>query len=119
LPDENEIAGLIRDAPRFELPAIPGSVELGYWRFLGTRAMRRSLLRALRSAVQPVLHKELGAYSAALGVWAKDMVRNIQFSVDSFADAYRASLQEMGQSRSSAEDTAGIRNAIAVLTAEN
>jgi hypothetical protein len=47
------------------------------------------------------------------------MVRNIQFSVDSFADAYRASLQEMGQSRSSAEDTAGIRNAIAVLTAEN
>jgi GTP-binding protein EngB required for normal cell division len=119
LPDESEIVGLIRDAPRFELPVMPGSVAFGYWKLLGIRAMRATLLRALRSVVQPVLHKELGDYSATLGVWAKDRIRNVQFSVDSYADAYRAALQEMGPSRGSPLDTAQIRSDIAILMAEN
>lgn len=119
LPDESEIVGLIREAPRFELPVIAGSVALGYWKLLGIRAMRASLLRALRSVVQPVLHKELGDYSATLGVWAKDRIRHVHFTVDSYADAYRAALQEMGSSRGSALDTAQIRSDIAILMAEN
>lgn len=119
LPDESEIVGLIRDAPRFELPVMPGSVALSCWKLLGIRAMRASLLRALRSVVQPVLHKDLGDYSATLGVWAKDRIRHVQFTVDSYADAYRAALQEMGSSRGSALDTAQIRSDIAILMAEN
>jgi GTP-binding protein EngB required for normal cell division len=118
LPDENETVSLIRDAPRFELSRIPGSAELSYWRLLGTRAMRGRVLRSLRSAVQPSFHRKLQDYSAVLGVWAKDMIRNIQFSVDSYAEAYRAALQGTGQSRGSALDAAQIRTDIAILTAE-
>ncbi len=119
LPDEKEIVGLIRDAPHFEPPVIRGSLEIGFWRFLGKRAIRRRLLRNLRSSVQPAVHKELRAYSSVLGVWAKGLIRSIQFSVNSFADLYRASLQEMGKTDHGTENAAQIRHDIAVLTEES
>jgi GTP-binding protein EngB required for normal cell division len=124
LPDENEIAALIRDAPRFELPTLPASLEPaslepGYSRFFGTHAMRTRFLRTLRSTLQPTLHKELIAYSATLGIWAKALIRDIRFSLDSFAEAYRTSLQQRTQPPTPLEDTAEIRNAITALTTED
>ena len=123
LPDENEILSLIRDAPRFELPPIPASpssapLDPGFTRYLGTSAIRRRLLNNLHSTIEPTLRKELAAYSATLGVWAKALLRDINFSLNSFADAYRTSLQQNTQPVTHSEDTTQLRAAIATLKAE-
>ncbi len=119
LPEEQEILSLIRDAPRFEIPPLlatqPASLGPGYTRYLGTSAVRRHLLRNLRLHLQPTLHQALGGYAAELGVWVKHILREIQFSIDSFADVYRTSLQEMAQPSSRTENTTELRSAIAML----
>ena len=119
LPEEQEILSLIRDAPRFELPSLPAtqpaSLGSGFSRYLGASAVRRHLLRNLRLQLQPALHQALSGYAAELGVWVKHILREIQFSVDSFADVYRTSLQEMAQPSSRTENTTELRRAIAIL----
>ena len=117
LPNENEVVSLVRDAPRFELPPMAGSIDLSYWRLMGHRAIKGRVLRALQSAIQPLLHKQLANYRAVLGAWSKTTIQDIQFSVESYADGYRTALQEMSPSSESTSDAAQIQEDIAMLTA--
>jgi hypothetical protein len=77
--------------------------------------IEKRLVGSMQLTVQPVLHKQLMAYSRTMGVWAKNVMRTIQFAVNSFADVYRASIQEMARSTESTEDAAQIREDIASL----
>jgi GTP-binding protein EngB required for normal cell division len=118
VPDTNEILGIIRDAPRFELPSQAGSVDLGLARHLGVRFIQKRLVRSMQTSLQPLVHRELMAYGRAMEVWAKSVARDIQFAVNSFADVYRASLQETAGSSSASEDPAALREDIATLNLE-
>ncbi|MGA8939328.1 MAG: dynamin family protein [Acidobacteriaceae bacterium] len=118
VPDENEIVGLIRDAPRFELPSQSGTIVLGLWKHLGLRSIQKRLVRSMQISLQPLIRKELIAYGRAMEVWAKSLARNTQFAVNSFADVYRASLQEAVGSSSPSEGAAALREDIASLNLE-
>lgn len=118
VPDENEIVGLIRDAPRFELPSQSGTIDLGLWKHLGLRFVQKRMVGSMQTSLQPVVRRELMAYGRAMEVWAKSVVRNTQFAVNSFADVYRASLQETLGSSSPSQDAAALREDIASLNFE-
>ncbi|MGA7158296.1 MAG: dynamin family protein [Acidobacteriaceae bacterium] len=116
IPDEREILAVIRDAPRFELPSQSGQIELGMWRHLGPRFVRRRLVQAMQTAMQPLLHSELMAYGHAMEVWTKSVEGNIQVAINSFADVYRASLQEAAGLGGPIEDIDALRADIAALS---
>lgn len=118
VPDTNEILGLIRDAPRFELPGQTGSIDLGLSKHLGVRFIQKRLVRSMQTSLQPVVHGELKMYGHAMEGWTKNVVRNVQVAVNSFADVYRASLQEAAGSSSTSEDPAELREDIATLNLE-
>lgn len=118
LPEEEEILGILRNAPRFELPSMQGNIEIGFAQHLGTRFVRNRLLKAMRESLQPTVHRELTAYSHFLNVWAKRVTRDIQTVVNSFADVYRASLQEMMHAKGLNEDRVKLVEDLAYLGSE-
>jgi GTP-binding protein EngB required for normal cell division len=116
LPDAYEITSLLRNAPRFEMPELSGHFSIGAWKLLGSKVERGRILSSLRSTMQPTLEQELAAYSSALGRWAKDVSRNLRFTLESFADTYRAALQQAQSPLSESVDLAETERAIASLT---
>jgi hypothetical protein len=118
LPEENEITGIIRDAPRFELRPVEGQVELGFWKYFGARTVGTHIARAMRTALLPAARRELEIYSSAFGTWAKNRLRSVQFAINSFADVYRASMQESNGSVGE-EGVANIQEDIALLRGES
>ena len=118
LPEEGEIAGSIRDAPRFELPVFSGTVDLGIWRFLGKTVVERRVTKMVRSAAEAKLKGELSVFGSALDSWSRRILRDLRFAVDSFANVYRATLQHVEGSEDPAAEIALIRQDIALLRAE-
>lgn len=115
--NENEIVELIRDAPRFELPGVDGTVDMGLSRHFGSAAVRNRLVKEMRRDLQLVLHRELQIYSPLLDAWAKRVARSIQITVNSYADVYRSSIQQITSSTTaSADDREALLEDIAVLT---
>ena len=115
LPDPAEITSLLRDAPRFEMPALTGAIHLGAWKLLGSKAEHNRLLSALHSSIQPLLHQELTAYSSALGKWARQLSRDLSFTLESFAGTYRTSLQQTQNSPGGDIDLSETRRAVTSL----
>lgn len=118
LPDTTELLGTIRDAPRFEFPAMQGKIEIGVARLFGTRILRGRLVKEMRLKMQPDVHRELTGYSAFLDVWSKRVLREVQTAVNSYADIYRASIQDLMQKERSTEDLEKLRADIDYLTGE-
>jgi hypothetical protein len=118
LPEESEILSIIRDAPGFELPPMQGNIEIGFARHLGKRFVRNRLLKATRMSLQPRVHQELTAYSYFLNTWSKRVMREIQVALNSFADVYRASIQEMAHAKDLNEDRAKLVTDLVYLKAE-
>ena len=118
LPDAKEILGLIRDAPRFELPEINGKIEVGMARLLGSGMVRNRLLKEMRMKVQPDVNRELTSYRATLDGWAKRVLRAVQTEVNSFADIYRASIQDLMQKGNSPDDLEKLAQDISYLADE-
>jgi len=118
LPEESEILAIIRDAPGFELPPIQGNIEIGFTRHLGKRFIQNRLRNAARVGLQPKVHQELTSYSYLLNAWAKRVIREIQVALNSFADVYRASIQEMKRGGDLNEDRAKLVEDISYLKAE-
>lgn len=118
LPEESEILSIIRDAPGFELPSMQGNIEIGFARHLGRRFIRNRLLKAVRESLQPRVHQELTAYSYFVNTWAKRVMREIQVALNSFADVYRASIQEMAHRKDLNEDRAKLVEDLVYLKSE-
>lgn len=118
LPDENEILGLIRDAPRFELPQGSGTIQVGVVRHFGVRFVRNRLIQQMHTQLEPMIKQALTEYSSFLDVWAKRVIRDVQFVVNSSADIYRATVQEMMNGNESTGDREKLRQDIAFLRAE-
>ncbi len=94
-PSLEEAGVLLRDAPRFEMAAIPGPVGARLWRWLGRSAAMALARRSLRAAFGDSFRVELHRYGGALRQWSAHTTRGMQAMVGSHADAYRAQLNRM------------------------
>ncbi len=95
VPTQEEAHILLRNAPRFELSFVPGSVGAPYWRWMGRKASGSLARQNLRRAFGESFKDELHRYGRALSQWGEHTARRLQTLVNSYADAYRAQLNRM------------------------
>ncbi|MFZ0745637.1 MAG: dynamin family protein [Terracidiphilus sp.] len=95
MPSQEDAEILLRNAPRFEMASIPGSIGAAYWRKLGRAAAGALARRSLRQELGEPFHGELHRYGLALRQWSGHATRRIDALVSSYADAYRAQLNRM------------------------
>lgn len=95
MPSHEEADVLLRNAPRFEMAAMPGSAGAGIWRWLGRKAAATLARHSLEHALGESFKVELHRYGGALRQWSEHTTRRMQAFVNSYADAYRAQLNRM------------------------
>ncbi|HWA96004.1 MAG TPA: dynamin family protein [Terracidiphilus sp.] len=100
-PSAEEIEGLLRNIPRFELAELPVDINVGAFRFLGRNFLLSQIRRSLESSIGAVLKQELHLYGQALDQWAVQFVSRMTLLVNSYAGAYRVQLQRI---RGTADD---------------
>jgi GTP-binding protein EngB required for normal cell division len=99
VPDEKEVESLLRDMPRFEIATLPGDTNVGLWGAFGSSVLRFQMRNRLRRVILPLLKTELESYSSGLWQWMRQFSRRLELLISSYADGYRAQIQEMsGQS---------------------
>lgn len=114
-PSEEDAAAILRDAPRFELAALPNETSAGRWKWLGDRAVRSAIAKSLRDGIGAVLHEELHLYGYALRQWSDQAIRKIETVVNSYADAYRAQLHRTSGLSEGAKDPAQVKSDLNLL----
>jgi GTP-binding protein EngB required for normal cell division len=94
-PTEQDFAGIAREMPRFEAPAIP-SKEIGQpgaSRILGTSFAQNLLVKQLKNSVGHTLSDNLSYYRTMMRNWVESVTTHLHSSFDSFAELYRGSLR--------------------------
>jgi hypothetical protein len=116
VPAYEEVEGLLRDMPRFEMAANPGEIIVGHWKFLGEGVVRSSRIRSsLRQTIGESLKQELRQYGSALSRWGQQFTNKIEVLVNSFADAYRVQLLRIAGSAKGRVDMPQLERALALL----
>jgi GTP-binding protein EngB required for normal cell division len=95
MPQLDELEGLLRDVPRFELQASPHDVSLTGWMLLGTGVARARILSSLRDSIGVELKQALHLYGSALSQWSNHFVSRLVLLINSHAEAYRVQLQRI------------------------
>lgn len=116
LPDKDEILGLLRDAPRVELPVAVGFLEPGGWKLLGEKVLRSHIKSKLNEILKPSFRDALESYGATLDLWTRQRLREMRLALDSFANIYRAQLQDAVQSNSAGGDAELLRSDVELLS---
>jgi GTP-binding protein EngB required for normal cell division len=98
MPSREDAGALLRDAPRFEIGVIPGSVDVARWKWMGKSIVRLLIKSSLRQNLGPTLKDELHRYGNALSQWSEQMTRKMSALVNSYADAYRAQFNRIRES---------------------
>lgn len=114
-PSQEDFSAILRDAPRFELAALPNETSAGKWKWPGDRAVRAAIAKSLREGIGTVLHKELHLYGYALRQWSDQAIRKIETVVNSYADAYRAQIHRTSGLSESAKDLAQAQSDLNIL----
>ena len=114
-PSQEEVAAILRDAPRFELAALPHETTAGKWKWLGDRAVRAAFAKSLRQDVGSVLHEELHLYGHALRQWSDQAIRKLEIVVNSYADAYRAQIHRISGLSEGAKDLTEVKSDMNLL----
>jgi hypothetical protein len=85
--------------PRFEIATLPADIDVGLWGALGTSILQFQLQKKLQHSIYPLLKQELDTYGHALWQWMRQFSRRLELLISSYADGYRAQIQELsGQS---------------------
>lgn len=73
----------------------PADVDVGLWGSLGSSVLQFQLRKKLQHALYPLLQQELDSYSHALAQWMRQFSRRLELLISSYADGYRAQIQEL------------------------
>jgi hypothetical protein len=65
------------------------------WGSLGSSVLQFQLRKKLQHALYPLLQQELDSYSHALAQWMRQFSRRLELLISSYADGYRAQIQEL------------------------
>jgi hypothetical protein len=115
VPSADEVEGLLRDVPRFELATLPEDINLGPWRFLGSRFLRYKIKASLQGNIGDLMKRELHLYGQALSQWSQQFVNKIVLLVSSFADAYRVQLHRIAGTSDDAVDVPQLERDLSLL----
>jgi GTP-binding protein EngB required for normal cell division len=115
VPSADEIESLLRDVPRFELATLPEDINLGPWRFLGSRFLRYKVKASLQGSIGDLVKRELHIYGQALSQWSQQFVNKIVLLVSSFADAYRVQLHRIAGTSNDAVDVPQLERDLSLL----
>jgi hypothetical protein len=116
MPSPDEIDGLLRDVPRFELATLPEDINLSAWAFLGRRFLRYQVKASLQRSIGPLVKRELHLYGQALSQWSQQFVNKIVLLVSSYADTYRVQLHRMAGTSNDAIDVPQLERDLSLLT---
>src|ERR1035438_391055 len=95
MPQQDELEGLLRDVPQFELQAPANDVNLTGWMLLGTGVARARVRGSLRDSIGAELKQALHLYGSALSHWSNHFVSRLVLLVDSHAEAYRVQVHRI------------------------
>jgi GTP-binding protein EngB required for normal cell division len=95
MPQQDELEGLLRDVPRFELQASPHDVNLTVWMLLGTSVARARIRSNLRESIGAELKQALHLYGSSLSQWSNHFVSRLVLLINSHAEAYRVQLHRI------------------------
>lgn len=115
VPSQEEIDGLLRDVPRFELAALPGDMNLNPWGIFGRRFLRYKVKASLESSVGDLVKQELHLYGQALSQWGEKFVSKIALLVNSYASAYRVQLHRIAGTSNDAVDAPQLEKDLSLL----
>lgn len=115
VPSQDEIDGLLRDVPRFELAALPGDMNLNPWRIFGRHFLRYKVRASLESSVGNLVKQELHLYGQALSLWGEKFVSKIVLLVNSYASAYRVQLHRIAGTSNDAVDVPQLEKDLSLL----
>jgi hypothetical protein len=115
MPQQDELEGLLRDMPRFELQASANEVNLTGWMLLGTRVARARIRSSLRDSFGAELKQALHLYGSALSQWSNHFVSRLVLLVDSHAEAYRVQLHRIAGSSTDHIDIAQLKHDLTIL----
>ncbi len=104
VPDEKDLDSLLRDMPRFEIAALPADIEVGIWGAFGVSIMRTQIRKKLHHAIYGLLKQELEDYSHVLWQWMRQFSQRLELLISSYADGYRAEIQELSGHSSAESD---------------
>lgn len=94
-PEDKELESLLRDMPRFEIATLSTDIDIGLWGAFGRSILQFQLRKQLQHAIYPLLKKELDFYGSALWQWMRQFSRRLELLISSYADGYRAEIQEL------------------------
>ncbi len=114
-PALEDVAAILRDAPRFELAALATETSAGRWKWFGDRAVRAAIAKSLSESVGSALREEMHNYGSALRQWSDQAVRKIETVVNSYADAYRAQLHRISGHSEGTKDIAQVKGDLNLL----
>ena len=81
-PTQQDFRVILRDMPRFELAALPGSISVGHWNAWGQpwgqKILRSRINTSLQRSVGSHLTEELHLYGMALSQWGERIVRKLE-----------------------------------------
>lgn len=115
LPDGNELDALLREMPRFEIATSSADIDVGLWGVFGRSVLRFQLRKKLQYEIAPLLKKELESYSNLLGQWTRQFSRRLELLISSYADGYRAEIQERSGLGSPQSDISGMKQDLELL----
>jgi GTP-binding protein EngB required for normal cell division len=115
IPDEKEVESLLRDMPRFEIATLPADTDVGLWGAFGPSVLQFQMRNRLRSAVLPLLKREMESYSNTLWQWMRQFSRRLELLISSYADGYRAQIQEMSGQSSEEGDVSKMKEDLELL----
>jgi GTP-binding protein EngB required for normal cell division len=115
VPSPDEIEGLLRDVPRFELASLPKDINLAPFMFLGSRYVRYRVRASLEQTVGDLLKRELHLYGQALSQWSEQFVSKIVLLVSSYASAYRVQLHRIAGTSNDAVDVPQLERDLSLL----
>jgi GTP-binding protein EngB required for normal cell division len=115
MPQQEELEGLLRDVPRFELQASANEINLAAWKLLGTGVVRSRIRSSLRDSIGAELKQALHLYGSALSQWSNHFVGRLVLLVDSHAEAYRVQLYRIAGASTDHTDLPQLEHDLAAL----
>ncbi len=115
VPDEKDLDSLLRDMPRFEIATLPNDIDVGLWAAFGTVIMRAQIRKKLHRATYALLKHELEDYSHVLWQWMRQFSQRLELLISSYADGYRAEIQELSGHSSAESDITKMKQDLELL----
>jgi GTP-binding protein EngB required for normal cell division len=115
-PTPDELIRGIREMPRFAITLSPVDIDVPALWWLGRSTAKRRMEARLRNRIGDQFSKAISAYSGVLESWTRRTFEEIKRRFSSYADAYRAELEQISNdSGGSPADADGLRRDLDLL----